>query len=93
MPEIFDNRYLDTYQQQKINYFLLLNEKAPDLDYIWSVDSNNEVTLIYYYGHKSVVKVPSMVENYPVKYISPVCYDGLTFITSVIIPEGVTVIK
>ena len=86
------NNFGWTYQQEKIRFFMLLEEEVEDTDYIWTLDSNNDVTLIYYIGDKRNVKVPTMMEGNPVKYISAVCYNGLDFIQSVTIPEGVITI-
>lgn len=88
-----DNDFLHTYQQQKINYFLLLRDVGEDTDYIWTVDSNNDATLIYYVGNKRSIKVPTTIGGYPVKYIAPTCYADLDFVTSAVIPEGVTEIN
>ena len=86
-----DNRFVQTYQQQKINYFMLLMQEGEDLNYIWKVE-NDEATLIYYIGNKRNIKVPRMIGGYPVKYIEATCYNELDFIQSVTIPEGVLTI-
>lgn len=80
-----------TYQQQKINHFLLLKEEGPDINYNWYLD-NNEITLLEYLGSKRIVIVPSEIETHPVKYIASSCFTDLDTITSVIIPDGVTAI-
>ena len=80
-----------TYQQQKINHFLLLKEEGPDTNYNWYLD-NNEITLLEYLGSKRIVIVPSEIETHPVKYIAFSCFTDLDTITSVIIPDGVTAI-
>ena len=93
MPDVYDNDYVNSYQQQKINYFLLLRGEAFDTAYIWTVNSNQEATLLYYIGNKQVIKVPPKIGGYDVKYIAPTCYNGLNFIKSISIPEGVIAIQ
>lgn len=92
MPETSHYNLGWTYQQEKIRYFMLLKQEGEDTDYIWTLDGNNDVTLIYYTGRRTSIKVPTMMEGHPVKYISSICYDGLNFIQSVTIPEGVITI-
>lgn len=92
MIDNIHNNFGWTYQQEKIRYFMLLISEGEDTDYVWSIDANNDVTLIYYTGQRSNIIVPTMMEGNPVKYISAICYDGLDFIQSVTIPEGVTTI-
>ena len=90
--EIIDNRFVHTYQQQKINYFLLLKDIGEDTNYLWFVDGNGDAVLYHYEGDRSVIKVPTMIGGYPVKYIAPTCYVNMDFITSVIIPDGIIAI-
>ena len=92
MPETLHYNLGWTYQQEKIRYFMLLKQEGENTDYIWTLDSNNDVTLIYYTGQRTSIKVPTMMEGHPVKYISAICYAGLNFIQSVTIPEGVITI-
>lgn len=88
---ISDNKFVNTYQQQKIIYFLLLGEKE-DTNYIWFADGNGDATLVYYYGNKSVIRVPKKIGGHPVKYIAPTCYNNKNFITTIIVHSGIITI-
>ena len=89
MAEIHSN-YNWTYQQEKIKYFkLLLSSEEEDTAYIWTTNSNNEAILIYYIGNKTTIKVPRTIGGYPVKYIEPTCYDGLSFIENLIVRDNI----
>lgn len=90
IEEVHDNRFVNTYQQQKIIYFLLLgNTEEEDTNYIWFADGNGDATLVYYTGQKQVIKVPRMIGGHPVKYIAPTCYNNKDFITTVIAHDGI----
>lgn len=89
IEEVHDNRFVSTYQQQKIIYFLSMGNEGEDTNYIWSVDGNGDATLIYYTGQKTVIKVPKMIGGHPVKYIASTCYNNRDFITSVIVHDGI----
>lgn len=85
-----------TYQNRKIqNFLLLVSYDRVDKNYIYSVDGNNDATLILYQGTSTNVKVPSFMgehDEYPVKYIECTCFNYNTNIRSVTIPEGVVAI-
>lgn len=80
-----------TYQFAKIQHFMLLME-TEDTNYIWTLDDNGDVTLIFYLGKSSVIKIPRRIEGHPVKYIECTCFNYNTNITSVTIPEGIVYI-
>jgi hypothetical protein len=89
IEEVQDNRFVNTYQQQKIIYFMLLKEDAEDTNYIWFADGNGDATLVYYTGNKQVIKVPKMISGHPVKYIAPTCYNNKDFITSIVVHNDI----
>lgn len=79
-----------TYQLQKIkNFMLLIEQEIEDTNYIWSLDENDDVTLLFYLGQYSNIKVPTQIEGHPVKYIAPSCYNYNTRLISVNIPDGI----
>lgn len=79
------------YEQYKIAMFLyLLSQRIPeDTNYIYTVDSNNEATLVLYYGDSTKLRVPTIIDGYPVRHIACTCYNYNTQIETVIIPEGI----
>lgn len=82
-----------TYQLQKIkNFMLLIEQEIEDTNYIWSLDENDDVTLLFYLGQYSNIKVPKQIEGHPVKYIAPSCYNYNTRLISVNIPDGIITI-
>lgn len=85
-----------TYQNRKIqNFLLLISYDQVDKNYIYSVDDNNDATLILYRGTSTNVKVPSFIgehDEYRVKYIECTCFNYNTNVRSVTIPEGVVAI-
>lgn len=79
-----------TYQLQKIrNFMLLLSNEIEDINYVWTLDDEGDVTLVYYLGQFTKIKVPTMIEGHPVKYIAATCYNYNTNIVSVNIPDGI----
>jgi hypothetical protein len=79
-----------TYQLQKIrNFMLLIEYEIEDTNYVWTLDDNGDVTLVYYLGKYPNIKVPTSIEGHPVKYIAPTCYNYDTLLVSVNIPEGI----
>lgn len=79
-----------TYQLQKIrNFLLLISTEVEDTNYVWTLDENNDVTLIYYLGKYPNIKVPTVIDGHPVKYIAPTCYNYNELLLSVNIPEGI----
>ena len=93
IEEVHDNRFVSTYQQQKIIYFLSMKNEGKDTNYIWSADGNGDATLIYYTGQRRVIKVPTMIDGHPVKYIASTCYNNRDSIISVIMPDGIVSIE
>ena len=64
-----------------------------DLDYLYEVDNNDEITLLLYLGTAERVEVPSVGEdNKPVVRIAASCFDGAINLEAIKIPEGVEVI-
>ena len=65
-----------------------------DLDYLYEVDNNDEITLLLYLGSETRVEVPSMGEdNKPVTRIAAGCFDGHFTLEAIKIPEGIEVIE
>ncbi len=65
-----------------------------DLDYLYEVDNNDEITLLLYLGSDERVEVPSVGEdNKPVVRIAATCFDGALNLEAVKIPEGIEVIE
>lgn len=65
-----------------------------DLDYVYEVDNNDEITLLLYLGTAERVEVPSVGENNkPVIRIAASCFDGAFNLQAVKIPEGIEVIE
>lgn len=65
-----------------------------DLDYVYEVNGNDEITLILYLGSESRVEVPSVGENNkPVVRIASTCFDGNMALEAIKIPEGIEVIE
>ena len=65
-----------------------------DLDYLYKVDNNDEITLLLYLGTAERVEVPSVGEdNKPVVRIAATCFDGAFNLQAVKIPEGIEVIE
>ena len=101
MPEELMDTELNTgyvpgplsYQIYKLTKFMLLRSGAvEDKNYIWTYNSNNEATLIYYLGDNTNIKVPTHIgdhDEYVVKYIAATCYNYNTNLLSVTIPEGI----
>ena len=82
-----------TYQLQKIKYFIVaIQKEIEDTNYIWTLDDNGDVTLVYYLGLYKNIKVPIQIEGHPVKYIGEGCYSYNTNLVSVTIPEGIVTI-
>ena len=52
-------------------------------------DDEGDVTLVYYLGQFTKIKVPTMIEGHPVKYIAVTCYNYNNNIISVNIPDGI----
>lgn len=84
-----------TYQLEKIRYFMLLldsEHEIEDTNYLWYLDENDELTLVYYYGTYQNVKVPKQIEGHTVRYIAATCYNYNQNILSITIPEGIMTI-
>lgn len=65
-----------------------------DIDYLYEVDNNDEITLLLYLGTAERVEVPSVSgDNKPVLRIAASCFDGALNLEAVKIPEGVEVIE
>lgn len=65
-----------------------------DLDYVYEVNNNDEITLLLYLGNAERVEVPSVGEdNKPVVRIAASCFDGAFNLEAVKIPEGIEVIE
>lgn len=65
-----------------------------DIDYVYEVDNNDEITLLLYLGAAERVEVPSVGgNNKPVVRIAASCFDGAFKLQAVKIPEGVEVIE
>ena len=80
-----------TYQQRKIlNFMLLIRESAKeDTNYIYTVDSNGDATLIMYLGEYTDIITPTKIDGHDVKYIASTCYNYNENVRSVIVSEGV----
>ena len=101
MPEELMDTELNTgyipgplsYQTYKLTKFMLLRSGAvEDTNYIYTVDTNNDATLIYYLGDNTNIKVPTRIgdnNEYTVKYIAATCYNYNNTLLSVTIPEGI----
>lgn len=65
-----------------------------DVDYLYEVNNNDEITLLLYLGTAERVEVPSVSEdNKPVIRIAASCFDGAFNLQAVKIPEGIEVIE
>ena len=83
-----------TYQLQKIrNFMLLIGGEIEDTNYVWTLNNEGDVTLIYYLGKFTEIKVPTMIEGHPVKYIAATCYNYKDKLISVKIPDGIVSIE
>lgn len=83
-----------TYQQSKFKMFFNLTGEIEDTNYLYVEDTtDNTITLVMYLGNKTSLKVPKKIDGKPVTKIACTCYSYNTNITSVKIPEGITVIE
>lgn len=84
-----------TYKKEKLKFFMMLLKATEQVDtnYLYTVDENNYATLIMYRGNNTVIKVPTIIDGYTVKYIAPTCFNYNTNITSITIPEGIETIE
>lgn len=63
-----------------------------DTRYIYTVDSNGDITLVRYLGDSVNVITPTMISGHPVKYIAPTCYSYLSDIETLTISPGITTV-
>ena len=82
-----------TYQDTKKKFFMTLLSATDDTDYLYVVNADNSATLIRYLGDKTNVKTPRKIDGHTVKYISSICYNYNSGITSITIRDGVQVIE
>lgn len=81
-----------TLTLNKDSCYATLDIKVIPKLYMYTVDSNNDVTLIRYFGYDEHIVVPETRAGNPVKYIAETCFTN-TNITYIDIPEGVLYIK
>lgn len=83
-----------SYQETKKKFFMmLLASEEDDTNYLYIVNADNSATLIRYLGSETEVKTPRKIDGHPVKYISSICYNYNSNITSIAIRNGVQVIE
>lgn len=82
-----------TYKKEKLKFFMMLLAAPEDTNYLYEVDENGYATLIRYLGNSTNVKTPRKIDGHPVKYISSICYNYNSNITSITIRDGVQVIE
>ena len=69
-------------------------ETTVELDYLYEVNNNDEITLLLYIGTAERITVPSVGDNNKVvTKIASSCFDGAFQLIKVVIPEGIEVIE
>jgi len=83
-----------TYKKEKLRFFMMLltAPEPEDTNYVYTVDENDNATLVMYKGTNTVITTPRKIDNHPVVGITSTCYSYNTNITSITIRDGVKVI-
>ena len=69
-----------------------LKEKKTCGDYTYAILENGSAEIIRYSGKNDAVIIPSALDGYPVSAIGEAAFEGCSYVTSVVIPDGVKTI-
>lgn len=84
------NIYLGQATVQDVYYGDIHIWPIEDYQFIYFVEDNNKVQLVYYTGNEIDIRIPRRIGGGDVTSISDMCFNGNKNIESVIISNGIT---